>query len=87
MPRIPRIPRIPPIFHVNKYVTDFKDKAELFNMLLTNQCTLINNCLASNYMFKNNNRNTKTSAKYGVVLVSLLLILSISHTLFYCFYC
>ena len=26
-----KIPLIPPLFHENKFVTDFKEKAELFN--------------------------------------------------------
>ena len=28
-----KIPIIPPVFHENKFVTDFKEKAELFNAL------------------------------------------------------
>ena len=39
-----KIPVIPPIFHDNKYITDFKQKAEIFNSLFSKQCTpLINN--------------------------------------------
>ena len=37
---------------------------------------------AGNYMFKVNNKDTS-----GIVLVSLLLILNIFHTFFWCFYC
>ena len=33
---------IPPLFHQNKYVTDFKKKAELFNCFFAKQCSIIN---------------------------------------------
>ena len=38
-----KIPCIPPLFHQNKYVTDFKKKAELFNCFFAKQCSIINN--------------------------------------------
>ena len=39
-----KIPVIPPIFHDNKYITDFKQKAEIFNSHFSKQCLpLINN--------------------------------------------
>ena len=39
-----KIPVIPPIFHDNKLITDFKQKAEIFNSHFFKQCTpLINN--------------------------------------------
>ena len=38
-----KVPCIPPIFHNNKYVTDFKEKSEIFNSLFANQCSLIPN--------------------------------------------
>ena len=39
-----KIPVIPPIFHDNKYITDFKQKAEIFNSHFSKQCSpLINN--------------------------------------------
>ena len=34
---------IPPLFHNNKFVTDFKGKAELFNSFFAKQCSLIKN--------------------------------------------
>ena len=37
------VPCIPPIFHDNKFITDFREKAELFNSFFTNQCSLITN--------------------------------------------
>ena len=36
-------PCIRPIFSENKFVTDFREKAELFNSLFVNQCSLIKN--------------------------------------------
>ena len=38
-----KVPCIPPIFHNNKYVTDFKEKSETFNSFFANQCSLIPN--------------------------------------------
>ena len=34
---------MPPFFHQNKYVADFKKKAELFNCFFAKQCSIINN--------------------------------------------
>ena len=36
-------PCIPPLFHENKFITNFKEKAELFITFFANQCTLLNN--------------------------------------------
>ena len=38
-----KLPCIPPIFHENKFVTNFKEKAELFNSFLAKQCSFIDN--------------------------------------------
>ena len=38
-----KIPCIPPLFHENKSITDFKEKAELFNHFFVNQCSLLSN--------------------------------------------
>ena len=38
-----KIPVIPPLFHNNKFVTDFKEKAKLFNSFFAKQCFLIKN--------------------------------------------
>ena len=38
-----KIPCIPPLFHENIFVTNFKEKAEVFNTFFANQYTLMNN--------------------------------------------
>ena len=38
-----KIPIIPPLYHKNKFVIDFKKKAELFNSFFTDQCSLVSN--------------------------------------------
>ena len=42
-PNNKKIPLIPPLLHENKFVTDFKEKAKLFNAFFTKQCSLIKN--------------------------------------------
>ena len=37
-----KIPCIPPLLENNEYITDFKEKAELFISFFANQCSLIN---------------------------------------------
>ena len=34
---------IPPVFHENRFVTNFKEKAELFNSFSAKQCSVIDN--------------------------------------------
>ena len=36
-----KFPSIPPIFHLNKFVTDFQEKATLFNKFFVSQCTVL----------------------------------------------
>ena len=38
-----KVPCIPFIFHENKLITDFRDKAELFSSFFANQLSLIKN--------------------------------------------
>ena len=49
-----KIPCIPPLLQDNKYVTDFKKKAELFNLFFAKQCSIIDNSseLSSNILKK-----------------------------------
>ena len=37
-----KIPCIPSLFHENKFVTGFREKAEIFNSYFAKQCSLIN---------------------------------------------
>ena len=38
-----KVPCVPPIYDNNRYVTDFKEKCQLFNSYLLEQCTLLKN--------------------------------------------
>ena len=38
-----KIPCIPPLFHDNKFITDFKEKAELLDSFFSRQCFIIDN--------------------------------------------
>ena len=38
-----KIPFIPPLFHNNKFITDFQEKVELFNSFFLKQCSTIYN--------------------------------------------
>ena len=38
-----KIPLIPPLYYNNFFITDFKEKAELFNSFFSKQCPLISN--------------------------------------------
>ena len=38
-----KIPCIPPIYHNSNYITDFKEKAQIFNNFFAKQCTLVEN--------------------------------------------
>ena len=38
-----KIPCIPPLFHDNQFITDVKEKSEIFNSFFAKQCSLIDN--------------------------------------------
>ena len=40
-----KIPCIPPLFHNNKFISNFRDKVEVFNNFLSQQCTLIDSAI------------------------------------------
>ena len=38
-----KMPCIPPVCHNNNYITDFTEKAQIFNNVFAKQCTLVEN--------------------------------------------
>ena len=48
---------IPPIYHNDNHITDFKEKAQIFNEFFANQCTLVKNSskLPTNSFKRTNN--------------------------------
>ena len=62
---IKKVPCIPPIFHNIKYVTDFKEKSEIFNPLFANQCSLIPNSSILPSELKLITENTLTSCDFS----------------------
>ena len=56
-----KIPIILPLFHENKFVTDFKEKAELFNAFFAKECSLIdsNSSLPKNLIYFTEKRLSK----------------------------
>ena len=52
-----KIPLIPPLFHENKFVTNFLEKADLFNSFFSKHCSLINNAstLPTHIQYLSNN--------------------------------
>ena len=53
-----KIPCIPPVLHNNKFISNFRDKAELFNNFFAQQCSLISN--ASEIPARLNIKTTQT---------------------------
>ena len=60
-----KIPCIPPPFHQNRYITKFKDKAELFNNIFANQCSLINNSSVLPSLLFKRTKNVISSIDFG----------------------
>ena len=58
-----KIPLIPPLLHTNIFVTNFLEKAELFNSFFSKQCSLINNgsALLTQMKYFTNNRLTSVT--------------------------
>ena len=63
-----KIPHIPPLYHENPFLTDFKEKTELFNSFFSKQCSLlaIHNELPTSLSFRTDKRLSSVtfSAKY-----------------------
>ena len=61
-----KIPLIPPLYYDNRFITDFKEKAELFNSFFSKQCSLIsNNSSLPNYI------NYTTEKRLSTVALSV----------------
>ena len=65
-----------PIYHKNNYITDFKEKAQIFNDFFAKQCTLVENSskLPTN-SFKRTNNLLSTSGLLKMILQKSLEIL------------
>ena len=60
-----KIPCIPPLFLQNRYITKYKDKAELFNNFFANQCSLINNSRVLSSLLLKQTENAISSIEFG----------------------
>ena len=60
-----KIPCIPPLLHQNRYITKYKDKAELFNNFFANQCSLINNSSVLPSVLFKQTENVISSIDFG----------------------
>ena len=52
-----KLPCIPPIYHNNNYITDLKEKTQIFNNFFAKQCMLVENTtkLPGNFFKRTNN--------------------------------
>ena len=66
-----KIPCIPPIYHNNNYITDFKEKAQIFNDFFAKQCLLVENTskLPTNSFKRTNNLSTIWFTKDVIVKI------------------
>ena len=60
---------IPPIYQNNNYITDFKEKAQIFNDLFLKQCTLVENSskLPTDFFERTNNLLSTISITQDVI--------------------
>ena len=64
-----KVPSIPPIFHDNKFITDFREKAELFNSFFASHCALITN--TSELPTNCKSFTDKSLSKYPLLIMTL----------------
>ena len=67
-----KIPCIPPIYHNNNYITDFKEKPQIFNNFFAKQCTLVkstNKLLTDSFNRANNLLSTISFSKDDFVKI------------------
>ena len=70
-----KIPCIPPLFHQNRYITNFKDKDELFNNIFADQCSLINNSnLLRSVLFKRIENAISSIDCHDIISIGMLKI-------------
>ena len=64
-----KTPLIPPLLHENKFVTNFKEKVELFNSHFATRCSLINCCskLQQQIKYLTGNRRSILSLPYDKI--------------------
>ena len=63
-----KLPYIPPIYHNNNYITDFKEKAQIFSHFFAKQCTLVANSskLRTNFFKRTNTVNDRLSPHFRI---------------------
>ena len=71
-----KIPCIPPLFRNNKFISNFRDKAELFNNFFAQQCTVIDKSSEISSTL-----NTKTTKMLSSILVTRIDIVKIIKNL------
>ena len=66
-----KIPLIPPLFHENKFVTNFLEKAEHFNSFFSKQCFLKNSgsTLPTNMQYLTNNRLSSITSQDDIAKI------------------
>ena len=77
-----KIPIIAPLFHENKFATDFKEKAELFNAFFDKQCSLIdtNSNLPNQWIYSTEKRlSTMRFSEEDIVKITQNLDLNKAH--------
>ena len=72
-----KIPLIPPLYSNNCFITDFKEKAELFNLFFSKRCSLISsNSSLPNYINYTTEKRLSTVTHFQLkVLAKLFKIL------------
>ena len=61
-----KIPCIPLLFHQNRYIAKYKDKAELLNNFFANQCSLITNSSVLPFVLFKRTENVISSIDFGL---------------------
>ena len=62
-----KIPGIPPLFHNNKFITDFKEITEIFNSFFAKQCSLIDNGSTLPWLFPVTTEKSLSDVDFSVL--------------------